>query len=266
MSRSGHRSVTLDDIGPREAIVVGRFELERGYWFPRHRHPAHQLAWAPRGTLSVRVGYAGDTYVLPPTLALWLPAGVEHETGAMSPLDLRGIYFHPQRCAVGWQAPTVVAVSPLLRELIEFLVAAEDRARARQLAEALVGDLLEPVSATTVRVPRLEDPRARTVADALAGDPADDRTVQAWGRAVGVSGRTLARVWLAETGLSFGRWRTQLRLQAALPLLAGGLPVATVARRVGFATPSAFVSVFRRALGVTPGRYFAAQQLPSDET
>lgn len=255
MSRSGQAPSTLDR---REAIVVGRFELARGFWFPRHDHPTHQLAWAPRGTLSVRTDVPEPgTYVLPPTLALWLPAGVPHETGAVRPLELRGIYLRPDRCPVRWREPTVVAMTPLLRELVEFLGGPPVAEAARGRAEALVCDLLEPVSATAVRVPRPADDRAVAVADALAADPADDRTLEAWGREVGASARTLARIWPVETGLSFGDWRTRLRLQAALPLLAAGVPVATVAGRVGYRTPSAFVAVFRKALGVTPGRYFA---------
>ncbi|MEV0405653.1 helix-turn-helix domain-containing protein [Actinoallomurus sp. NPDC050550] len=59
--------------------------------------------------------------------------------------------------------------------------------------------------------------------------------------------------------MTFGRWRTQARLRSALVLLARGTPVAVVARRVGYATPSAFVAVFHRALGVSPGAYFGTR-------
>jgi AraC-like DNA-binding protein len=94
------------------------------------------------------------------------------------------------------------------------------------------------------------------VAGALRDDPASRRGLDEWGRVTGASGRTLARVFRAETGMSFGRWRAQLRLAAALPLLAEGLPVTVVAHRVGYGSASAFVAAFRRAVGVPPGRYF----------
>jgi AraC-like DNA-binding protein len=73
---------------------------------------------------------------------------------------------------------------------------------------------------------------------------------------VGASGRTLAREFVAEAGVPFGRWRTLLRLQAALPLLAAGQPVSRVAGRVGYENPSAFVAAFRRQTGLTPAAYF----------
>ena len=112
------------------------------------------------------------------------------------------------------------------------------------------------VATIDVRPP--SDPRARDVADALLADPADPRTLQEWGHDVGASSRTLARAFVSDTGLSFGRWRTLVRLQASLPYLAERMPVSSVARRVGYCTTSAFVAAFRAHTGVTPGGYFEA--------
>jgi AraC-like DNA-binding protein len=111
-----------------------------------------------------------------------------------------------------------------------------------------------PVTVFSVRFPA--DPVAGPVARALRSNPADQRTLAAWGRAVGASERTLARAFLTATGLPFGRWRTLLRLQAALPLLAAGEPAGRVALKVGYETPSAFTAAFRREAGVTPSAYF----------
>jgi AraC-like DNA-binding protein len=54
--------------------------------------------------------------------------------------------------------------------------------------------------------------------------------------------------------MTFPRWRTQLRLHQALILLAEDTPVTTVAHRCGWATASAFIDVYRRTLGHTPGQ------------
>ena len=120
----------------------------------------------------------------------------------------------------------------------------------------MLRDLLVPVPVSTIHVPTVSK-RLSLIARALTDDPADDRDLAAWGRLVGASSRTLARAFVAETGMTFGAWRTQVRLLASLPLLAAGMPVATVARRVGYATPSAFVAAFRRVTDTTPGAYFS---------
>jgi AraC-like DNA-binding protein len=104
--------------------------------------------------------------------------------------------------------------------------------------------------------------RARQVAQALTDDPADRRTLAEWGRQVGASERTLARGFVAGTGLAFGRWRARLRLQAALPALAAGQPVGNVARHVGYESASAFVAAFRRETGLTPAAYFRSPPAP----
>ena len=84
--------------------------------------------------------------------------------------------------------------------------------------------------------------------------PADDRTLVAWGRAVGASDRTLQRTFLAGTGIGFHEWRARARIGAALQLLLTDRPIAAIAGDVGFATTSAFGAAFRRIMGVAPVR------------
>jgi methylphosphotriester-DNA--protein-cysteine methyltransferase len=76
-----------------------------------------------------------------------------------------------------------------------------------------------------IDVPRLVDERVCAVADSLWADPADPRSLDAHAWAVGVSRRTLTRLFVHDTGMSFDRWRTHMRLRAALPLLAEGRSV-----------------------------------------
>ncbi|MFE0425847.1 helix-turn-helix domain-containing protein [Streptomyces sp. NPDC058953] len=235
------------------AIVVGSFPILSGEWFPDHSHDRHQLAWSRRGVIGVAVG---DTYwVLPPTRALWIPAGVVHRPGATRGALLSSLYLTPDRCAVDWTEPTAVAVDGLLARLIVHLGRDDLAADARLRAEAVVPDLLRPLPAAPIDVPAPTDARVRAVADALAADPADPRGLDAHARAVGVSRRTLTRLFAADTGMNFDRWRTHARLRASLPLLAEGQPVSRVAHAVGYATASAFLAAFKRTVGTSPSRY-----------
>jgi AraC-like DNA-binding protein len=235
-------------------IVVHAFALADGQRFAGHRHPTHQLAWAARGVVTMRVGPA--VWVLPRSRGLWIPADVRHEVLVGGPTTMLGIYFDPAACPIEWTAPTVVAISGLLADLLEHLGDELDPARRRR-AEAVVFDLLAPLPVTVLDVPMPSDPRAAALADALRADPADGRSLASWGRHVGASSRTLARIVERETGMGFERWRTQLRMSAALSRLAAGEPVTRVAHEVGYASSSAFVVAFRRATGTTPGAYFA---------
>jgi len=256
VSSAGQRPESVPD-----GIVVGTFPMPSGTLFSWHTHVDHQLAWAASGVLIVLT--EGATWVLPTTRALWIPAGLPHETGAASVATMRSVYIPVDLAPVNWTVPTPVAASPLLAELIGYLgdlsgPTGSLTARRRAHAEALLADLLEPVPLAAIDVPFPSGPLTGPIANALRADLADQRTLADWGREVRASERTLARAFAAETRMPFGRWRTLLRLQAALPLLARGEPVARVAYRVGYQTPSAFVAAFRRETGLTPAAYFAS--------
>jgi AraC-like DNA-binding protein len=236
-------------------VIVATFPMTAGSSFDWHTHPDHQLAWAASGVLTVVTETA--TWVLPPTRALWIPAGLPHETRSSGVATMRSAYVRPHRCAIDWPVPTPVAASPLLAELIGYLADAALSAGQRARAESVLVDLLEPVRMATIEVRMPAGEPARQVARALAMDPADRRTLDEWGHEVGASGRTLARAFVSGSGITFGRWRALMRLQAALPALAAGDPVGSVARRAGYETSSAFVAAFRRETGTTPAAYFA---------
>ncbi|MEV0226039.1 helix-turn-helix transcriptional regulator [Streptomyces sp. NPDC050704] len=260
MSRNGHAGPAAEprNQGPvmaATAIFVGHFTMPRGTTFTAHWHPVHQLAWSAKGLL--RVSSDRGSWLLPPSLALWIPAGLPHTTEAAGDTLMRSAYVDPARCPqIDWTEPTVVSVGPLLQALIGHLARTDLAPEARLRAEAVLLDVLHPVPVTSVSVTEPVDPRARAVARALAADPADGRSLSAWGTEVGASSRTLARLFVTETGLAFGQWREQLRMQAAMPFLAEGLTTEAVARRVGYASASSFVAAFRRVVGVTPRQYF----------
>ena len=109
------------------------------------------------------------------------------------------------------------------------------------------------VASRTLSVPSCTDPRLRRVTDALLADPADPRGLDAFAATAGASARTLARLFRAETGMSFQAWRRHLRLTEALALLSQGVPPARVAANVGYSSGPAFGAAFRAAFEITPG-------------
>ena len=128
--------------------------MPAGTRFDWHAHEDHQLAWAASGVLTVLTAEA--TWVLPPTRALWIPAGLPHETASDGGrATMRSLYIRPGLFGVSWSEtgqPTPVAASPLLAELIGYLGEPGLDATRRGHAEALLADLLTPVPVTTIQV------------------------------------------------------------------------------------------------------------------
>jgi AraC-like DNA-binding protein len=203
----------------------------------------------------LNVTAASRDWLVPPGYGLWIPGGIEHAVTALRWGEGAAITFDPDRCPITWPRPSGVAIGPLLRELIDHLRKTEPSDPSRPHAEALLFELLTPLSDQTIQVPMPTDPRVRTIAERLIADPSDQRELAAWADHVHAGVRTLARLFVGETGFSFARWRTQVRVRAAVQLLAGGTAVDTVARAVGYRKTSAFINAFRRVTGQTPGTY-----------
>ena len=58
--------------------------------------------------------------------------------------------------------------------------------------------------------------------------------------------------------MSFGAWRQQACLLAALPRLTAGQPVTQVALDLGYDSPSAFSTMFKKQFGQAPSQFFEA--------
>ncbi len=224
--------------------------------YPAHRHYRAQLLFAARGVMTVEA--RDGRWVVPPLQAVWIPAGVEHEVRADGPLELRSLYVHPTAARRLSRVCAVLEVTPLLRALVLKVVSlsAADQAtpRARRLLAVLLDELAE-IDPTPLHLPMPTDSRIKAVSAALILDPSDSRGLDEMARSAGASARTLARLFLNETGMTFGQWRQRLRLLAAIARLGSGDPVSAIAYDMGYQSPSAFVAMFRRAMGEPPARY-----------
>lgn len=245
-----------------ESVAPTRTQrLEPGGLIDAHRHDDHQVVYAGRGVLTVTT--EAGAWVAPATTAIWVPAGTVHEHRAHGDVELHLLGLPPDVNPLALEAPTVLAVGPLLRELIiAYTAHAQDTAQRRRLRAVLL-DQICTAPQQPLHVPLPLNPLLRAVSDVLSADPSDARTLAELGRQVGASDRTLSRLFRAELGLTFPQWRTQLRLHHALILLAEGTPVSAAAHQCGWASPSTFIDVFRRTLGYTPGTH--AHQLQTRE-
>jgi AraC-like DNA-binding protein len=115
---------------------------------------------------------------------------------------------------------------------------------------------LEAIRVVPLQLPNPTDPRALRIARILLDDPSDRRTLTSLCKAAATSKRTIERLFQEDIGMTFGRWRQQLRLMQAMRLLAEDAKVTHAALESGYSTPSAFISMFRKTLGTTPTAYF----------
>jgi len=215
--------------------------------------------YATEGILTVRTE-AGD-WALPAHRALWVPDGVNHSIRISGAASLRSLYFRAREVRQLPRTCCAVNVSPLLRELILACVsfgALSARKPSHRRLAAVLRDQLRRLPEVPLQLPEPREPRARRMAHLLRDSPHGGLSSAA--RSAGASIRTLERLFREETGMSLGAWLRRLRLQLALEQLAAGASVTEAARAGGYNGPSAFVAMFRRELGTTPGRYFGSEE------
>jgi len=155
----------------------------------------------------------------------------------------------------------VVTVSPLLKELILHAVKMPTDYPLDSPEERIMRVILDQIQHLDVKPLSLaipKEPRLNKIFRELSENPGNKRTLEEWGKLVGATRRTLTRLFHSEIGMSFGQWRQQIRILESLRRLAVNDPVTTVALDLGYDSPSAFISMFKKALGKTPGQYFSA--------
>ncbi len=240
----------------------------------QHSHPWAQISLSTTGV--IRLTAARGTYIVPPSRALWIPAGVAHAVSVLEDADLRTLYLHQprHRCGPGvaadesgpWQQCRVLEVSELLRALVLELSITPDPAgsalpaptlqREKRLS-ALVLDELRRARPVRLGVDMPIDKRLRSLCEAVLNDPTRHATLEGWAQDTGASPRTVARLFRQELKTSFVQWRQQVLLAKALSMAAQKHSMGAIAAELGYASASAFTAMVRRSVGAPPSRFFA---------
>lgn len=223
-----------------------------------HSHRRGQVFCVESGLIHVRTSRV--SWLTPPHRAGWMPPGVPHRISVSGAMSGWSVLITPAASRDLSPEPCVMAIGELMRALVRRAVSwtAQDRLEPEQ--ERVVMVLLDEIRRAPrepLHLPMPTDPRLLRIARAILDQPGDDRSADDWAAWGALSPRTLRRLVVAETGLSFGQWRQQARLTHALEMLARGEPVAVVSDALGYATPSTFIAMFRRAFGDSPAHYFA---------
>ena len=234
------------------------YEFAPGHAIPEHFHPEDQLVYATLGVMTVRTSQG--TWVVPAQRAVWIPARTPHSIVMSGAVSMRTIYLRARMVRRLPRTCCVINVSSLLQELILHACKYPSLSRRAKIHAHLIDillDQLETVQAIPLQLPTPSDPRAVRVTETLQRNPGERFSLAAACRKAGASKRTIERLFRQETHLSLGKWRQQLRLMRSLQLLAAGEKITHAALEAGYSTPSAFIAMFRKTLGTTPGRYFA---------
>lgn len=236
------------------SVSVNDHEAE----LPMHTHRKGQLVMALRGGVMCRA--EGGLWMVPPGSGVWIPGDMPHSNhvtpnGRICLLfvapDVEGL---PDHCCT-------LSLTPMVIEMIRHLATLpletdENDAHTQRIAEVILGELRR-MEVAAYHLPIPDDPTLGLIANRLIQTPDDRASMAQWAGRVAMSERTLARLVVRRTGMTFGRWRQQLQIVLALQKLSASATVQSVAHDLGYESVSAFVSMFKAAMGKSPARYIA---------
>lgn len=249
----------LDPDGAAAAAFVlsDRHQSIAGPW---HSHRRLQLLHVSEGVLTVETETA--RFVIPPQRAVWIPPGSVHRISSNAPFWLTTCYVDPDRTGLRCATQRGVTVDRLSDALLIAVAAfgpdgpasAQEERKLRVLL-----DCLAELPTFDIVLPLPVSARLRRLTAPLMADPAHGAALSVLAGRAGVTERTAARLFKAETGLSFSMWRLQLRLQSALGHLSEGRSVTETAFAVGYRDVSSFIAAFKDTFGRTPSQMLKRQ-------
>lgn len=249
------RQPSLRDLDPARGILIATlaYEYSSGFLISEHAHGSDQLIYAIRGVMEAHSHHS--VWLIPPSFALWVPAGTYHHIRMPVAVSMRTLYIRRGLVRRADTGCAVLSITPLLRELIlEMVRIGQLRLRNREHCALCDLTALHVARATPIpteiRMP--QDSRALGAATRVLNSLAESPSLQAVCSEIGVSPRTLQRLFRKDVGIGAESWRQQVRLTRAVELLVSGSSVKRAALSVGYNQPSAFVAAFRRSFGVTP--------------
>lgn len=244
----------VDD--PSRPVIAYRADVSHARCREPHAHPRAQVIFAISGTM--RVQTERNIWFIPPTQSVWIPPDVRHQVSFPDAVSLCNLFVEPLLAAGLPKSCIVFNVSPLLRELMRkagYIGESYGADGPEYRIMQVIIDELELIEPAKLNLPLGSDHRLMKVIGTMLDKPEDTRTLSEWSDMAGASGRTLARLFLSETGMTFGQWRTRLRLLIATEKLSQGASVGNVAFELGYLNTSAFIEAFRQVHGETPGHF-----------
>jgi AraC-like DNA-binding protein len=238
-------------------VCTSATDYPESWFIEPHSHAKHQLIYAIEGVMVVHSGL--NQWTVPPSRGIWMPSGQVHSIRCVGALKMRSVFVRPDQFPELPGETRAVSISPLLSELIKTSVTIAapvdpDSREARIMR--LIVDELTLLPTLPLHLPQPGDQRIQAICSALRQDPGDGSTMSDWSDRLSLDAKTIQRLFHKETGMTFGQWRQQARLLSALERIAQGEKIIDVAGALGYDSPSAFSTMFKKQFGTTPSHFF----------
>jgi len=221
-----------------------------------HKHNWDQLIYALEGVLEIET--ENGNYIIPSHQAVWIPSNTLHSISTINGACLRSVHITTGIIKAFSDDIKVLKVNQLAKALISVACSfnfdttmSEEELRLLQVLVDQINNFKE----TALRLPLSNDPLLLPILEWQQLYPDENRNLNYWSKALGASNKTISRRFETELGMSFTIWREQLKLHKAIHWLNEKRPVTQIAIDLGYQSLSAFIHMFKKNMGETPGKF-----------
>ncbi|MFM2485191.1 AraC family transcriptional regulator [Celerinatantimonas yamalensis] len=225
---------------------------------PWHVHLSGQLYWLKRGIILIETENA--QWPITPGSVGWIPAKLAHKAKVLAAVHGHILHFDSSDNMVLPEAPKIFRMDSLVQSLLQRATCLDGNHYPASYVTQLIGILgyeIQSMEELPVSLPLPVDRRARHIADELLRCPSTGMTQAQLANRWGVSVRTLSRIFINQTGLTFSQWRQQSKILISLQWVLDGFTISEVAERSGYSNVSAYIEAFRQRFGESPGKFQA---------
>ena len=247
---------TLEPVCEEQFIYTYNEQQEAGTWRSWHSHQrCGELISVTSGNMVV-ISKQGSSYAQK-NRAIWIPANLEHEWYMPVKTANRSLHIHTSALhdIKGLDQLHVIKVTPLLRELIASIddVKLELADEANKRLGLVLIDRISLAHKCEDTLPMPYEHKLVELCTQLLLAPDTSVTLSDWSEQLNISSKTLARIFVRDTGLNFRAWQNQLRMEYAHKDLEGGRSVTDAALNCGYNSLSSFIAAFKKHYGHPPG-------------
>ena len=160
--------------------------------YPQHSHAWGEFVYSYSGVMEIKL--AERHYLAPPQYGIWLPPKVEHTGQNRYEAFHSSLYVSEELCGRLPATACALAVSPLVRAMLEHLRLHPPASPRSESGERLLHVLVDQLGGATCvgsYLPTSEDPVLSRVLRDLEQNPADNRLLPALAQAANTTERTL---------------------------------------------------------------------------
>lgn len=249
-------------VDPQRPILTMDWSVADPHRVTPHHHPRAQIVYVLSGVFHVETPLGN--WVVPAGQAMWIPSHVVHDVYSNNAVHAY-ILFVDESFTAGLPKQCVtVKVNSFLKELFSKAVKYGNdyvpEGKESRLVDVMIDEISDMESASLF-LPMAKDKRLVHITDILLNNPSGKINLDELAQRVGASERTISRLFIKETGMTFSEWRKKYLLMQAIDKLDQGLSITTVALELGYSSASAFIAMFRRTLGMPPSLYLSGKKL-----